>query len=181
MADGTLRHGDGKISYKHGKWYLLIPYVVEDIEKPALKDNTIMGVKFGTDVAFSYAFNNTLTQRQVRGGRFVAFRKRIRERRINIQNHSSPVSGRQGRGRKKALRVLRALELKEQNFRAQVNYRYAKFIVKQALKEQAATIRLEDLTGIVKPDSDICSEKTGLSSISGRKSPSGLNATASKV
>lgn len=154
MADGTLRHGDGKISCKHGKWYLLIPYVVEDIEKPALKDDVVMGVKFGTDVAFSYAFNNTLTQRQVRGGEILAFRKRIRERRISIQNQY-PVSGRQGRGRKKALRVLRALELKEQNFRAQVNYRYAKFIVHQALKEQAATIRLEDLTGIVKPDSDM--------------------------
>lgn len=36
-----------------------------------------------------------------------------------------------------------------------MNYRYAKFIVQQALKEQAATIRLEDLTGIVKPDSDM--------------------------
>lgn len=154
MADGTLRHGDGKISCKHGKWYLLIPYVVEDIEKPALKDDVVMGVKFGTDVAFSYAFNNTLTQRQVRGGEILAFRKRIRERRISIQNQYH-VSGRQGRGRQKALRVLRALELKEQNFRARVNYRYAKFIVHKALKEQAATIRLEDLTGIVKPDSDI--------------------------
>lgn len=59
-----------------------------------------MGVKFGTDVAFSYAFNNTLTQRQVRGGEILAFRKRIRERRISIQNQY-PVSGRQGRGRKK--------------------------------------------------------------------------------
>lgn len=73
MADRTLRHGDGKISCKHGKWYLLIPYVVEDIEKPALKDDVVMGVKFGTDVAFSYAFNNTLTQRQVRGGEILAF------------------------------------------------------------------------------------------------------------
>lgn len=148
LVSNEYKKGNMQIIKKKDKWFCLLPYSFE-AQSQGLDKTKILGVDMGVSNAVYWAVSGSLKRGYIPGGEIEEFRKRIRARRISIQNqgrHSG--ESRNGHGRKRKLAPISALAEKEQNFRETINHRYAKTIVNTAIKNNCGTIQLEDLSEI---------------------------------
>lgn len=148
LLSGEYKKGNIQIINHKNKWFCLIPYTFE-VQPQELDKNKILGVDMGISNAVYWAVSNSPKRGYIPGGEIEEFRKRIRARRISIQNQSKHSGeSRSGHGVKRKLKSLATLSEKEKNFRNTVNHRYAKTIVATAVKNNCGIIQLEDLSDI---------------------------------
>lgn len=148
ILSGEYKKGNMQIVKKKDKWFCLIPYSFE-VQPKELDKNKILGVDMGIANAVYWAVSDSPKRGYIPGGEIEEFRKRVRARRISIQNQSK-YSGesRSGHGRKRKLLPVTVLAEKEANFRNTINHRYAKKIVEVAVKNGCGVIQLENLSDI---------------------------------
>ncbi len=144
IAEGTIKRGVASIFREKKDWYISIPYMVDDKEddRGAFVPGLVMGVKLGVRNALCYAFNHSLKRGAVSGDEILSHKEKFWERRKQIQQQY-PWSGRKGHGREHAINPLHHLYETERNYRSLVNYRYAKWVVEIAVKNQCGEIHLE--------------------------------------
>ena len=141
----------GKISHKGKNYMLIISYEVEN--KPlGLDKNRIMGIDLGIAKAAYYGFNFCLKRGYIDGNEIQHFRHKIYERRKSIQNQYK-YSNRKGHGRNRALKPVESLKHKETNFRNTTNFKYANYLVEQALRNSCGKIQMEKLEGMADGES----------------------------
>lgn len=149
ILNGEYKKGEGQLTMdRKGKWYFIIPYEFEvayhDIDK-----SNIMGVDLGVTKAAYWAFNGSYKRGWIAGTEIEEFRRRVRKRRIEIQNQGKHCgAGRIGHGTARRLLPVEILKEKESNFRDTCNQRYARHIVDEARRMKCGIIQMEDLTGI---------------------------------
>ncbi|GMB01850.1 transposase [Pelosinus sp. IPA-1] len=149
IISGEYKQGEAQITIdRKGKWYFIIPYSFEvgyyDIEK-----TNIMGVDLGITKAAYWAFSGSHKRGWIVGSEIEEFRRRVRKRRIDIQNQGKYCgNGRSGHGTSRRLLPVDVLSEKEANFRDTCNQRYARHIVDEALQMKCGIIQMEDLTDI---------------------------------
>ncbi|WCK54249.1 transposase [Aneurinibacillus sp. Ricciae_BoGa-3] len=151
IIDNTYKLGVGKIIKRHGNWFLHLNYQFEKKEATPLDPDSIMGIDLGLNNAVYMAFNHGLQRYKIVGSEIENFRKQIQQRRKQLLVESKYAGpGRSGHGIKTKIAPLDVLANKVENFRNYMNHKYARYIVKMALKHRCATIQMEDLTGINK-------------------------------
>lgn len=151
IIDGTYKMTDSRITYgeKKRKFYLLLAYQFEIKPVAGLDRKRVMGVDLGIVKVATMAFNFDEFRRQViDGGEITAYMDRVNGRRRSMQHQGKYCGSRAGHGRKSRLRPTTKLRGKIRNFRNMTNHRYAKYIVKQAVKNGCGTIQMEKLDGI---------------------------------
>lgn len=148
IINGEYTQGEAQISNRKGKWFYIIPYQFE-AKHYDIDINNIMGIDLGITKAAYWAFNNSHKRGFISGSEIEEFRRRVRNRRIEIQKQGKYCgTGRNGHGTARKLLPVDVLSEKESNFRNTCNFRYANKIVSEALRMRCATIQMEDLTGI---------------------------------
>lgn len=149
LISADYRQGEAQILQdRKGKWYFVVPYSCPASYHDLDKSN-IMGVDLGITKVAYWAFGGSYKRGFIDGGEIEAFRRRVRARRIQIQNQGKYCgSGRIGHGTSRRLLPVDNLSEKESNFRDTCNHRYARYIVDEALRMKCGIIQLEDLTGI---------------------------------
>lgn len=148
ILSGEYKQGDLEILRRKDKWFCQISYSFAGKERE-LDKNKILGVDMGVTNAVCWAVSDSYVKGWIAGGEIEEYRKRIRARRSSIQQqgkHSG--DGRSGHGRKRKLKPTAILSEKESNYRNTINHRYAKTIVKNAIKNNCGTIQLENLSEI---------------------------------
>ena len=155
IMDGTYKKGAMQIigrrtgNQKATKWFCLIPYDFDVDLDEALDMNKVMGVDLGISKAVYWAFSDSLKRGWIEGHEIEEFRRRVRARRIDIQNQGKYCGeGRIGHGRTRRLKPINTLQEKEANFRDTTNHRYAKRVIEAALQQKCGVIQMEDLSGI---------------------------------
>lgn len=152
IVAGEIKQATAQISNKPGKdMMLIISYVVEQKEVE-LDQNRIMGIDLGIAKAAYYGFNFGPQRGFIDGGEIQAFRHKVYSRRKAIQNQYK-YSNRHGHGRKRALKPVEFLRERETNFANTTNFRYAKFLVDQAVRNKCGTIQMEKLENMGKEES----------------------------
>lgn len=149
MIRGEYKQGEAQITIdRKKKWYFIIPYNFKvdyyDIEK-----ENIMGIALGITSAAYWAFGGSHKRGFIAGSEIEEFRRRVRKRRIDIQNQGKYCgNGRIGHGTARRLLPVNVLNEKEANFRSTCNQRYARRIVDEALRMRCGMIQMENLTGM---------------------------------
>lgn len=149
IINGEYKQGEAQITIdRKGKWFFIIPYNFE-VSSHDIKKSNIMGIDLGITKAAYWAFNDSHKRGWISGSEIEEFRRRVRKRRINIQNQGKYCgSGRIGHGTARRLLPVDVLSEKEANFRDTCNQRYARHLVDEALRMKCGIIQMEDLTGI---------------------------------
>jgi putative transposase len=149
ILNGEYKQGEAQLTIdRKGKWYFIIPYQFEAAYHDIDKSN-IMGVDLGITKAAYWAFTNSHKRGWIAGSEIEEFRRRVRKRRIEIQNQGKYCGeGRIGHGTARHLLPIDILSEKEANFRNTCNQRYAHRIVDEALRMKCGIIQMEDLTNI---------------------------------
>lgn len=146
IYQGEVKLKCGKISHEGKNYMLIIPYEVEK-KQVGLDKNKIMGIDLGIAKAAYYGFNFCLKRGYIDGNEIQHFRHKIYEHRKSIQNQYK-YSNRKGHGRKHALKPLESMSHKESNFRNTTNFKYANYLVTQAIRNGCGKIQMENLDGI---------------------------------
>lgn len=149
ILSGEYKQGEAQIMQdRKRKWYIVIPYIFEPADFGVDK-TLIMGVDLGITKAAYWAFGLSHKRGWIDGSEIAEFRRRVRARRIAIQNQGGYCGqGRVGHGTARRLQPIDILADKEANFRNTCNQRYAAKIVAEALRMGCGIIQLEDLSGI---------------------------------
>jgi IS605 OrfB family transposase len=147
IVAGEYKRGTLKIQYskRKRKWFALIAYEPTKQEEPALDKNRIVGVDIGLVFAVYCSVSDGPQRMSITGGHIERFKRQIKRRRRQIQNQYH-ISGRKGHGRRRAMLPLETLSTKERNFRDTEYHRISRAVVDWAVRQNAGTIHLEDLS-----------------------------------
>ena len=150
MITEKYKKGEAKIGYdkRKGKWFANIAYKFEP-EKKDINPDIICGIDLGVAVPFYAAITDSFERLYPSDGMEIfSFRRQIEKRRRAIQKQIR-FSNRKGRGRKHALSPTETIQQKINNYRDNKYHLYTKRIIEFAVKNQAGTIQLEDLTTLM--------------------------------
>lgn len=138
---------------KYGKkWYVTIAY------QPPKKDNDlsrdiVVGVDLGS-INMLYAASSSSPGRLcIDGKELTAYRNKIRSKRDSYRKNIC-ISNRTGRGRKKALKPVENLSMKEANFIDTKHHKASKKLIEFAISERAGVIQMENLDSLKKGKCD---------------------------
>lgn len=146
--------GGSQIVKHKNKWFLHISYSFDKESITDLNEDNIVGVDMGIIYPVYMAINNSLERGKIEGGEIEQFRNKVEKRRNSILNQGKYCGdGRIGHGRKTRLKPTEKLSDKVSNFRKTTNFKYARYVVDFAVKNNCGTIQMEDLSGISKDDS----------------------------
>lgn len=122
------------------------------MEEHTLNPDIVAGVDVGLAIPAMCALNNDMYIRQPIGSYddFTRIRTQMQAQRRRIQIALQTTKG--GHGRNKKLKHLAKLQLHERDWVKTYNHMISKHVVDFALKNNAATIQMENLTGISRQD-----------------------------
>lgn len=143
------RAGELKIiKDKRKNWFASIAYDFKP-EEHKLNPDIVCGIDLGVTCPFYCAISNSHQRLYANDGMdIMRFRRQIRNRRKSYQGQSK-FSTRRGKGRKHILKPIQKLSEKERNFRDTKYHQYTKAIIDFCIKNNAGTIRMEDLSSLV--------------------------------
>lgn len=112
-----------------------------------LDENTVVGVDLGLAIPAVCGLNNNTYIKQSIGAKddFLKVRTQIQSQRRRLQKSLQSTSG--GHGRSKKMKAMDRISTKEKNFVQTYNHFVSKNVVDFAVKNKAAYINLEDLSG----------------------------------
>lgn len=139
-------YADSSIQIKNKKIFLLLVIRLPDEEKPELDKNLSVGVDLGINIPAYCALSDGLARLAI-GSReeFLKIRTQMQGRRKRLQK--ALVLSKGGKGRSKKLNAMDILKTKERNFVRTYNHMVTSRIVKFALDNAAAVIKMEFLEG----------------------------------
>ncbi|MFA6661951.1 MAG: transposase [Bacilli bacterium] len=149
IMDGTYKKGAMQIIQhkRKKKWFCILSYSFEP-EVPKDQDETrSMGVNFGDGAALRWAFSFSPRRGFIPEDEIRAAEDEITAvtaRRKSIQR-AAPVKG---EGRKRRLRDTESLRGRAPNIRNAINNKYSKRIVRLAVANRCATIKLANMSGV---------------------------------
>ena len=146
IFSGKYKLCDSAIQLKNNKLFLLLSVDIPVIDV-GVDPDIVVGVDLGITYAAVCAINGSREKMFVSEG-VIEPKKRIQAQRRSLQKSLKYTKG--GKGRNKKLAALERLRSKESNTTQTINHTISKHIVDFALKNQAGTIRLEDLSGITR-------------------------------
>ncbi len=147
LANGELKFGSSQLYYdkKKNAWYLLLA-INQPLMTPVLDENIAVGIDLGLSTIATMVHTGTKFCQAIGSyNDFVRVRVQMQQRRKALQQSLKMTKG--GKGRKRKLAPLDRLSDKERNFVNSYNHRISKSIVEYAVKNNAATIKLEFLKG----------------------------------
>lgn len=145
ILDGEYKFCDSKFQLKNKKVFLLLAVNIPD-EKPPLDPDKIVGVDLGIKVPAYLGLNAGPARYAIGSAKdFLSVRLRLQAQRRELQKNLKYTEG--GKGRKSKLKRLDKLEKRERNMVKTMNHKISKDVVDFALKQNAATIHIEDLSG----------------------------------
>ncbi|WPS85504.1 transposase (plasmid) [Brevibacillus halotolerans] len=149
LVSGAYKIGGSQIIQNKKKWFLALSYIFEkDICEEHSIEN-ILGVDMGIVYPVYMAVNNSHKREWIEGGEIEHFRNKIEKRRISLLRQGKySGEGRSGHGRATKIKSINVLSDKISNFRKTANFKYAKFVVNFARKNNCGIIQMEDLSGI---------------------------------
>lgn len=153
VENGIYKLCDSSIKYskQDKKWYLLL---VVDIPKEIHKhrEDVIVGVDLGINVP-AYVATNCTEDREAIGSRkhFLDTRLAFQKRRKDLQKLKNTAGG---RGRTHKLEPLERLKDAERNWVHTQNHLFSHKIVDFAIRVEASTIKMEDLSGYGRDQED---------------------------
>jgi IS605 OrfB family transposase len=108
-----------------------------------------MGIDLGVVNAAVLAYNNSQDRYFFEGDEIRAFRARVEARRNAMLRQGKHCGdGRIGHGRATRIQPIEKLRGRVEDFKANVNHRYSRKIVDEAIRQGCGVIQMEDLTGI---------------------------------
>lgn len=139
---------------KNGKIFLLLLVKIPK-QKQELDINRVVGVDLGINVPLYAALNDNEYGGLSIGSReqFLNVRMRMSKQKRELQ-HSLQNSTNGGRGRSHKLQALERLKNKERNWVHLQNHIFSKAIVDYAIKHNAGTIQMEDLSNFGRDSND---------------------------
>lgn len=156
IFSGQYQVCDSGIGVYDTKIYLFLSVKIPD-RATELDKNKTVGVDLGVCVPAVCALNNDLYKREYIGSfnELIAFKMKKKEMRRRLQEQLKNAKG--GHGRKKKLARLEKYDKYTSNYAKTYNHKISKQIVEFALKNNAAYINLEHLSGVknTKKDKDI--------------------------
>jgi len=131
-----------------GKLYLLMSYTFETNVSTPPVPTRIMGVDLGVATPAYCAFNDSVKRLSlfVEGEKLLNMRRQIQGRRRKVIRGIAKHELRRGHGLSGKFHPIQSLEQKWVNFRRTWNHTLSSRIVDYAIKEQASTIHIEDLS-----------------------------------
>jgi len=132
------------------KWFANISYSFTTTKIEELDPKIRVGVDLGLAVPVCLAANNSYIRAYLReeGETIQSFRRQIERRRHALRrNERGILERRSGHGRKHKIETIEKLRELELNFRRTANHRLSSAVVNFAIKQNASTIVMEDLSG----------------------------------
>lgn len=143
----TLR--DSQITKDKDKWFLNICYEIKTFKQHPLKKDKILGIDLGIVNAATLAVSDSTVVGYIRGGEISSFRRQVEKRkRERLRQLKYASDNRSGHGKKHKYAPVKYWSKKISNARNNINHKYAKYIVNQAIKYGCGTIQLEELSKI---------------------------------
>lgn len=147
VVDGTYKICDSKIMIDNKKKIILLLCVDVPKKNPELDENTVVGVDLGVSVPAVCALNNGFGRKYIGSGEdFVKRRNQMDSQRKELQRGLVLSQG--GHGRERKMRRLERLKHSQKEWSKSVDHKISKDIVDFAVKHNAATIQMEDLSGL---------------------------------
>ena len=161
---GIYKQGSAQIiEDKKGKWYLIISFNFEPIERQ-LDMNKVLGVDLGIVNTATMQVFNIDTQKwdrmswkecKINGDELIHYRQKIEARNKQMYIAIKIVgNGRIGHGRKVRLKPVEKTRDKVSKFRDTYNHKVSKNIVDVAVKYNCGTVQMENLSGFSEQQSE---------------------------
>lgn len=145
---GEYKISSSFIKFKKNKWFLILAYEFDPVAYN-LDKNNVMGIDMGIKYPVFIAFNNSLKRFKIKGGEIEAFRNKFESLKRSLQSYIKG-DGKLRRGKVHRNKSTLPFRNKISNFKNLINHKYAKHVVKIAVRENCGIIQMEDLSGISK-------------------------------
>lgn len=149
--DGIYKISASKFVYDKKKrmWRLNLCYSFENNIDNSLNRNKILGIDLGVSKPVVASIYGDYNRFMIDGNEIENFRNKTEARKISLLKQCKYCAdGRIGHGYYTRTASVNKLGGKVSQFRETTNYKYAKAVVKYAVKNNCGTIQMEDLTGI---------------------------------
>lgn len=147
IMSGMYKLCDSEMLVDGKKLFLFLVVKIPDTPNNELNQNITVGVDLGVTAKAYVATNNGFARRIIGNAKyFNDTRIQIANRRRQLQLALTDSIG--GHGRNSKLQALEKIKQQEKNFVKTENHKISKAIINFALREHAAIINIEDLSGI---------------------------------